>query len=696
MIASYFEVVAIKDHKPIHQSQLLFRKGEKILVVETAPTGWWKGEIGNRKGLFPESYVSQSPTPSMITSPVPTSPLVHTTITSTPNVASPQSLNIENNNITLLPPPPPVIISNEESTSSAASYSSSLSSSSQLQQQPQAPQLVVPPIKQLNKVGSSVTFSDSPSVIISSSTATTTNNGTLSPTTSSPHTDSPINKSPRFNISPTDIANSAPRMTSHTRKNSGPAKSISSQNDSSDDSDTSPTLKGVNGGVNVGGGIGGEGISSTSKPNKQYSSATVNIKDLKQHMEKHQQNSTMGRNVNSRTPLHSTGRGISVGDVNTEVPYYICRAIEAHSQQGFDELEFQVGDLIVIYNSKTVDSDWWVGRFKTTYGLLPKKCVEIIRDISPTSATALSPSKSSPTTSTTTTTTTTTTNTATTASPPIKSTIATPPPPLQKPITPAPQTTFTPVPPQPAPYKFDINSNYKKGIALTNYNSQFATYLSFKKGDIMVLESKEGDFWKARIGGQVGLVSPNYIREHDVQVHPPTTTFTASVYDNSNNSNNSNSNSNNISNTTNSNNDNINTNINNLALPVKPSPPISPRTNNNNNNNNSINNNVNRNENENTNINHEQQQQSKTVNISQIKNDANKSSEIDDDGIARKIRDSFTHFQTREELLDAIQNLAIKFVKQTSALKKELQQEQQEKANLEMELQEIKQRYNIN
>ncbi|EGC29089.1 hypothetical protein DICPUDRAFT_43316, partial [Dictyostelium purpureum] len=58
MITEYFEVVAIRDHKPIHQSQLQFKKGEKILVVETAPTGWWKGEIGAKKGLFPESYVA--------------------------------------------------------------------------------------------------------------------------------------------------------------------------------------------------------------------------------------------------------------------------------------------------------------------------------------------------------------------------------------------------------------------------------------------------------------------------------------------------------------------------------------------------------------------------------------------------------------------------------------------------------------
>ncbi|KAK5577052.1 hypothetical protein RB653_001989 [Dictyostelium firmibasis] len=651
MIASYFEVVAIKDHKPVHQSQLLFKRGEKILVVETAPTGWWKGEIGNRKGLFPESYVSQSPTPSMITSPVPTSPLVHTTITSTPNVTSPQqSLN---NNVNENAPPPPVAISNEEP---------SLQQQRQQQQQQVPPLIIVPPIKQLNKVGSSVTFNDSPSVIVSS-----IGNNTASPTSgSSPQTDSPINKSPRFNISPNDIANSAPRMTSHTRKNSGPAKSISSQNDSSDDSDSSPTLKGVNGGGGV------EVMSSSSKPNKQYSSATVNIKDLKQHIEK--QNSTMGRNVNLRTPLHSTGRGISVTDVNTEVPYYICRAIEAHSQQAFDELEFQVGDLIVIYNSKTVDSEWWVGRFKTTYGVLPKKCVEIIRDISPTSATALSPSKSA----TNTNNSTISPTNSTPSSPPIKST--TPQISLQKSTPQPPQTIVTPTIPTPqpvAPYKFDINSNYKKGIALTNYNSQFATYLSFKKGDIMVLESKEGDFWKARIGGQVGLVSPNYIREHDVQVQ--TTTFTASVYDNYNNSNNSSSSSN-----SNINNSSDITNINNnltTTTTAKPSPPISPR----------INNNVNKNENENNNANNHQQ---KVMNTSQI--DGNKCTDIDDDSIARKIRDSFTHFQTREELLDAIQNLAIKFVKQTSALKKDLQQEQQEKKDIEMELQAIKQKYNLN
>ncbi|EGC29090.1 hypothetical protein DICPUDRAFT_93208 [Dictyostelium purpureum] len=198
-----------------------------------------------------------------------------------------------------------------------------------------------------------------------------------------------------------------------------------------------------------------------------------------------------------------------------------------------------------------------------------------------------------------------------------------------------------------------MRSEIKKGIAIGNYNSQFATYLSFKKGDIIVLEAKEGEFWRGRLGAHIGLVSQNYIKE--IENQPVTGVATVT-------------------------NNNINNNINQVSQPTF---------------NSSINNHINKNNNNNngsspitTPTKQEDPKEKIQPTQPQIQQD-------EDEAIAKKIRDSFTHFQSKEELLEAIQNLAIKFVKQSSVLKKELAQEQAQRKELEEELKFIKHKHNL-
>ena len=41
-------------------TELSIREGEIINVLKTTETGWWKGQINEREGWFPSSYVMVS------------------------------------------------------------------------------------------------------------------------------------------------------------------------------------------------------------------------------------------------------------------------------------------------------------------------------------------------------------------------------------------------------------------------------------------------------------------------------------------------------------------------------------------------------------------------------------------------------------------------------------------------------------
>ncbi|KAG6890822.1 hypothetical protein C0995_003255 [Termitomyces sp. Mi166 len=53
-------VVAMHDYTPQHQNAtcLSFRAGQKIRVFNRDPTGWWDGELEERRGWFPSNYVT--------------------------------------------------------------------------------------------------------------------------------------------------------------------------------------------------------------------------------------------------------------------------------------------------------------------------------------------------------------------------------------------------------------------------------------------------------------------------------------------------------------------------------------------------------------------------------------------------------------------------------------------------------------
>ena len=43
------------------QGDLTFQAGEKMIVIETLASGWWRGYIDEREGWFPGSYVEVTP-----------------------------------------------------------------------------------------------------------------------------------------------------------------------------------------------------------------------------------------------------------------------------------------------------------------------------------------------------------------------------------------------------------------------------------------------------------------------------------------------------------------------------------------------------------------------------------------------------------------------------------------------------------
>lgn len=51
-------VQALYDFVPQESGELDFRRGDVITVTDRSDENWWNGEIGNRKGIFPATYVT--------------------------------------------------------------------------------------------------------------------------------------------------------------------------------------------------------------------------------------------------------------------------------------------------------------------------------------------------------------------------------------------------------------------------------------------------------------------------------------------------------------------------------------------------------------------------------------------------------------------------------------------------------------
>lgn len=51
-------VQALYDFTPQEPGELEFRRGDVITVTDRTDQHWWHGEIGNRRGLFPSTYVT--------------------------------------------------------------------------------------------------------------------------------------------------------------------------------------------------------------------------------------------------------------------------------------------------------------------------------------------------------------------------------------------------------------------------------------------------------------------------------------------------------------------------------------------------------------------------------------------------------------------------------------------------------------
>ena len=49
---------ALYDFIPQEHGELEFRRGDVITVTDKADQHWWTGELGNRRGLFPATYVT--------------------------------------------------------------------------------------------------------------------------------------------------------------------------------------------------------------------------------------------------------------------------------------------------------------------------------------------------------------------------------------------------------------------------------------------------------------------------------------------------------------------------------------------------------------------------------------------------------------------------------------------------------------
>eukprot|EP00698_Gefionella_okellyi_P017689 TRINITY_DN5213_c0_g2_i1.p1 TRINITY_DN5213_c0_g2~~TRINITY_DN5213_c0_g2_i1.p1 ORF type:complete len:901 (+),score=224.31 TRINITY_DN5213_c0_g2_i1:50-2704(+) len=56
-MAVLFKAVAKHEYKKAYDDDLELQKGQIVEVVEADDNGWWRGQIGSRRGMFPASYV---------------------------------------------------------------------------------------------------------------------------------------------------------------------------------------------------------------------------------------------------------------------------------------------------------------------------------------------------------------------------------------------------------------------------------------------------------------------------------------------------------------------------------------------------------------------------------------------------------------------------------------------------------------
>ncbi|XP_045583428.1 growth factor receptor-bound protein 2 isoform X1 [Procambarus clarkii] len=58
MTPEEFLVQALYDFTPQEHGELEFKRGDVITVTDRSDQHWWTGEMGNRRGLFPATYVA--------------------------------------------------------------------------------------------------------------------------------------------------------------------------------------------------------------------------------------------------------------------------------------------------------------------------------------------------------------------------------------------------------------------------------------------------------------------------------------------------------------------------------------------------------------------------------------------------------------------------------------------------------------
>jgi len=58
MVSQEYHVQALYDFTPQEQGELEFKRGDIITVTDRSDQHWWCGEIADRKGLFPNTYVT--------------------------------------------------------------------------------------------------------------------------------------------------------------------------------------------------------------------------------------------------------------------------------------------------------------------------------------------------------------------------------------------------------------------------------------------------------------------------------------------------------------------------------------------------------------------------------------------------------------------------------------------------------------
>ncbi|GAM29146.1 hypothetical protein SAMD00019534_123220, partial [Acytostelium subglobosum LB1] len=388
-----FEAIATKEHKAIHQAQLGFHRGDTILVFETAPTGWWRGEIYGKKGLFPQSYVtwnkelygedplgtstsslqqqSQSQSQQQSQSPkISLSPPLQST-TQPPTTTTSTTTQIPQVNVVQKQRPKSTEIDNIDDAfeeidriiQSTSPHSISPPEMSPAGAKKKPTTTMAPPPtttrQQYNTMSGQHLSSSSPPLL------------KIPPTTAnSTSTNDSLKKSPRLNINKEQMLHSEQPgdVKFHSRKVSGPSGPV-------EETDSNKEFN------------HGASASDLSSRIHHHPTSAIDAAGNDEATKYRTLPSSTGSSNKPRKPLsnitRATGR-ISINDVNLEQPTYITKVVEAYGRLAYEELSLNVDDLVVVYNAKDINGEWWVGKLKNNYGIFPKRCVEIIKDISAT------------------------------------------------------------------------------------------------------------------------------------------------------------------------------------------------------------------------------------------------------------------------------------------------------------------------